>query len=450
MPCAPPVDGGGVARLHVVSVTARGDTRCKRDVRDRPDGYRAPARVTVIGAGVVGLSCAWSLQEHGIDVCVIDRKHPGAGASWQNAGFVSPAICVPLPEPSILRYGLRALLSPRSPVSLVRAGDPHLLRFMVTMVRHCRTTSWRRSMAAYRVLNERVFDSYRFQLNGGVSADVRESDLIACFAEPSESGGFLHEMEEIVGAGQATDVSLLTGDEARQAEPHLSGRVAMAVVVRGQQHLTPCSYVEALAKSVGDRGGKIVQNTPITAVERRHEVLIAKGPAGELEADATVIAAGAWAAPLLAGHGVRVPLYGGRGYSFTVATEQPFCGPLYLPSARVGVTPQGDRVRFAGIMEFGSPDAAMRPARIAHMIRAVQPMLQNVDWSTKSDDWMGPRPLSADGVPLVGVTRTPGLYVAGGHGMFGMTLGPLTGLLLATQIATGVTPPELAPLDPCR
>lgn len=419
-------------------------------MRQSPAEHRTPARVTVVGAGVVGLSCAWSLQEHGIEVCVVDRARPGAGASWQNAGYVSPAMAVPLPEPRILRYGLRAVLSPHSPVGLVGAPDPRLVRFMATMVRHCTTDAWRKGMVVYRALNDRAFDAFRHQLDGGVSVEIADGDVLACFADARESAGFLHEMEEIVGAGQAADVTLLTGDEARRAEPHLSDRVTMAVSVRGQKYLTPSLYVAALAKSVRDRGGKVVEDTPITRVERRHEVVVAQGPGGELEADAMVIATGAWASPLLAGHGVRVPVYGGRGYSFTIATPEPFSGPLYLPVARVAMTPQGDRVRFAGIMEFGSPDQPMRRSRIPHMVRAARPMLQGLDWSTRADDWMAPRPLSADGIPLVGATRTPGLFVAGGHGMWGVTLGPLTGSLIATQVATGVTPPELLPLDPCR
>lgn len=415
-----------------------------------PADHRVPGTVTVIGAGVVGLSCAWALQEHGIEVRVVDRERPGAGASHQNAGYLSPDLCVPLPEPRILRYGMRAVLSPRSPVGFVRARDPRLVRFLATMARSCTTRAWRRSMVTYRALNERAIDAYRRQLEGGVSAEIRTGDVLACFADPRECAGFLHEMEEIVGAGQAADVALLTGDAARAVEPHLTDRVAIAVAVRGQQYLTPSAFVADLARSVRDRGGKIIEDSPVTAVERRHGTVVVKGARGDLEADAAVVAAGAWASGLLADHGVRVPVYGGRGYSFTVAVDRPLAGPLYLPVARVAVTPQGDRARFAGIMEFGSPDAAMRPSRIAHMLRAAQPMLRDIDWSTRSDDWMGPRPLSADGVPLVGATRTPGVYAAAGHGMWGVTLGPLTGSLLAAQIASGVVPPELAPLDPCR
>lgn len=419
-------------------------------MRQTAGDHRAPSRVLVIGSGIVGMSCAWALQDHGVEVCVVDRGHPGAGASWQNAGLVSPAMSVPLPEPSILRYGVRAVLSPRSPVAFVRSADPRMVRFMAAMVRSCTAAAWRRGMAAYRVLNEMAAESYERQRAGGVEVELIRGDVVSCFEHARDSAGFLHEMDAIVAAGQATEVALLTGAEVRSSEPHVSDEVTMGVAVRGQQYLTPQRYVPALAKSVRDRGGKIVEDTAITSVERRHEVLVARGPQGELEADAVVVATGAWAADLLSGHGVRVPVYGGRGYSFTVAAPTPFATPIYFPVARVAVTPQGDRARFAGIMEFGAPDAPPHRARFGHMVRAIRHLLVDVDWSTMADQWMGPRPLSADGIPLVGATATPGLYVAGGHGMWGVTLGPLTGSLLARQITTGVVPPELVPLDPRR
>ncbi|MST35019.1 FAD-dependent oxidoreductase, partial [Acidimicrobiaceae bacterium USS-CC1] len=112
--------------------------------------------------------------------------------------------------------------------------------------------------------------------------------------------------------------------------------------------------------------------------------------------------------------------------------------------------PDGDRARLAGIMEFAGADAPPGRGRIPSMVRAVRPLLAGLDLDDRADEWVGPRPLSADGVPLVGATRTPGVYVAGGHGMWGVTLGPLTGQLLAERIVTGRTPELLRPLDPLR
>jgi D-amino-acid dehydrogenase len=415
-----------------------------------PGTHRPPARVLVVGAGIVGLSCAWSLQDHGTEVYVADKASPGAGSSWANAGYVSPSLCVPLPEPSILRYGLRAVLSPRSPVRLAPAADPELARFMLGLVRHCTTASWQHGMAAYRALNEGIVGAYQQQLEAGVDASLLSCDILSCFERAGDSGGLLHELASVIEAGQQMNVELLTGDQARETEPHVSSRVAMAVRIRAQQYLTPSRYVTALADSVRRRGGKILEETAVTAVERRSGVLVARSPAGDLEAEAVILANGAWMSSLAAAHGVKVPVHAGRGYSFTLPCSEPLRGPLHLPFARLAVTPQGDRVRIAGIMEFASPDAPLNKARIKAMLQAVRPFLDGVDWDGRRDEWVGARPLTADGVPLVGETRTTGVFVAGGHGMWGVTLGPLTGRLLAEQIATGVTPPVLRPLDPCR
>lgn len=409
-----------------------------------------PSRAVVVGAGIVGLSCAWSLQEYGIEVCVVDRQREGAGSSWGNAGFVAPALAVPLPEPSILRYGVRAVLRPGSPVRLCIQADPQLIKFMAGLVRHCTAGAWRRAMSAYGPLNERVFDSYQRHRDAGVDAAVVQADVLSCFEHPHEATGLLHELEGIVGSGQRVNVELLTGDEARDYEPHLSERVTLAVKVLGQQYLTPAAYVTALADHVRKRGGEILEQTVVTGVERRGGVLVVRSPVGDMEADAVVLANGAWLSSLARPHGVRVPVYAGRGYSFSLPCAEPLRGPIHFPSTRVATTPQGERVRVAGIMEFGSPDAAAKPARIRSMVRSVRPLLDGVDWDRRADDWMGARPLTTDGLPLVGESGTPGLFVAGGHGMWGVTMGPLTGSLLAELIATGVTPSELRPLDPCR
>jgi D-amino-acid dehydrogenase len=413
-------------------------------------GYRAPSRVLVVGAGMVGLCCAWSLQEHGIEVVVADRVQEGAGASWQNAGYVAPALTVPLPEPSILRYGARAVLSPRSPVRLCAQPDLRLAQFMTGLVRHCTTRAWQRGMSAYLPLNRRIFDAYDRQRDGGVAAELRQADVLDAFEHPGDAAGMLHALASVAGSGQRQEVELLTGDEAREMEPHLSARVRLAVRIPGQRYLTPSSYVAALAEAVRSRNGKILAQTPVTSVHREGGTVVARGPAGDLDADAVVLTNGAWLSSLARDHGVRVPVYGGRGYSFTLPCDRPFRHPLHFATARVAVTPQGDRVRVTGIMEFGSPDTAPRPARIRSMVRAARPLLDDVDWAARADDWMGARPLTTDGMPLVGESRTPGVFVAGGHGMWGVTLGPLTGQLLAEQIATGVRPAELDPLDPCR
>jgi D-amino-acid dehydrogenase len=410
----------------------------------------APGRVLVVGAGIVGLSVAWSLQEYGVDVQVIDRRQVAAGASWGNAGYVSPAEAVPLPEPAILRYGLRAALDPRSPVSLPVRGDLRRARFLGGLVRHCTHAAWRQAMSAYRPLNEAAIEAYDAQQASGVSAPCRPADVIAAFSHPDQARGLFAELQGVVGSGQSVDVGVLTGEQTQALEPHLSAVVRFGVVIRGQRYLNPAEYVTALADTVRSRGGKIVEGAPVTSVARHGTRVVARTSDGDLDADAIVLATGAWLSALAGPHGVAVPVHAGRGYSFTVPVATPLTHPVHFPATRAAITPAGDRVRVVGIMEFAGPDRPLARARIKSVVNAVRPLVTGFDWDGRANDWVGPRPLTTDGIPLAGRTATDGIYVAGGHGMWGITLGPVTGRLLAEQIATGRTPPALAPLDPRR
>ena len=164
-----------------------------------------------------------------------------------------------------------------------------------------------------------------------------------------------------------------------------------------------------------------------------------------------VLATGAWRPGLARGTGVRVRVQPGRGYSFCVPARQLPAGPLYLPAQRLACTPMpGGGLRVAGVMEFQAPDAPLDRARPARMARELGELLVGVDPARRTREWVGARPCTPDGLPVIGPTRSPRIFVAGGHGMWGITLGPATGRLLAQTVLTGRLPPELAPFDPLR
>ena len=273
--------------------------------------------------------------------------------------------------------------------------------------------------------------AYDAQHEGGVAAASVAADVISGFAHSREATALLEELNGVVGAGQALDIDLLTGTQVRALEPRLSAAINFGVLLRGQRYVTPLPYVEALANSVRARGGEIVDDAEIESVERHGDVVVAHAKDRAFRADAVVIASGAWLSRLASSHGVDVPVYAGRGYSFTLPLDAPLRYPVHFPATRLALTPAGDRVRVVGVMEFTEPDAPLAKARIKSMVKALKPLVTGVDWDGRSDDWVGPRPLTSDGLPVIGPTATPGVYVAGGHGMWGMTLGPVTGSLLA-------------------
>jgi D-amino-acid dehydrogenase len=411
-----------------------------------------PRQVAVIGAGIVGLSTAWFLQEAGVQVTVYERDHVGAGASWGNAGWLTPALTAPLPEPAVLRYGLRAMLSPRSPVYVPLRADRSLLRFMTGFVAHSTARRWRAGMAAYVPLNERALEAFDVLAAGGMPAATHRTDtFLACFRRERDAAGLLAELEQIRDAGQHVGFHPVTGWRVRATEPALSDRVEAAVQIHGQRYLHPPEFVWSLGLAVRERGGELVQGVDVT--DLRHErggVAVVTDDGERHRHDAVVIATGTWLGELAGQFGVRQPVQAGRGYSFSVPVEQMPRGPLYFPTQRVALTPLGGRLRVAGMMEFRRPGDPLDPRRITAIVEAVRPFLTGVDLDERRNEWVGSRPCTPDGLPLVGRTGSPRVFVAGGHGMWGVTLGPITGQLLAQTILKGEAPPELAPFDPLR
>jgi glycine/D-amino acid oxidase-like deaminating enzyme len=102
------------------------------------------------------------------------------------------------------------------------------------------------------------------------------------------------------------------------------------------------------------------------------------------------------------------------------------------------------------MMEFRGPDEDLDGRRVAAIVDVVRPLLRGVDLSDRHNEWVGSRPCTGDGLPLIGPTRAPGIHVAGGHGMWGIALGPITGLLAAQTLLKGEVPAELRPFDPLR
>ena len=141
-----------------------------------------PQRIAVIGAGMVGLSTAWYLQEQGAEVSVIESTSVAAGSSWGNAGWLTPGITTPLPEPAVLRTGIRAVLSPSSPVYVPPKADANLARFVAGFTRNSTAARWRRNMAALVPVNRMALDAFDELSAGGVQEPTRQaSSFIAAY-----------------------------------------------------------------------------------------------------------------------------------------------------------------------------------------------------------------------------------------------------------------------------
>jgi D-amino-acid dehydrogenase len=416
-----------------------------------PDGLAPPRRVVVVGAGMVGLATGWFLQEHGVEVTVIDRDGVAAGSSWGNAGWLSPVMAIPIPEPRVLRYGLKTIFDPAAPFSVPPTLDVTLWKFLLQFARHCTMGQWRTAMAGYLAVNRRALETFDLLELAGVSSTTFSAPIMACFEHEAQSKELRHEFELIEAAGQHVDLTEFSGDAARVVAPQIGDGIKLVVQINGQRFIDPGAFVQSLADSFVARGGKIRTGFTVRSLHHGSDGIAVGGYGGEPErGDAVVVATGAWLSELARPLGVRLPVQAGRGYSFSVSTDKPVANPIYLPVARVACTPYREGLRIGGTMEFRSADHPIVQARVDALVTSAKPLLQGVDWTSVRDVWVGPRPVSADGMPLIGATKVPGVFVAGGHGMWGVTLGPITGQLLADQIVTGQRSNALAAFDPLR
>jgi D-amino-acid dehydrogenase len=414
------------------------------------DVHRIPPRsAIVVGAGIVGLSTAWFLQEHGVSVTVVDRTGVAAGASWGNAGWIAPALSVPLNDPRTLRSALRALPNRAAPVRIPLSTDPTLWKFLLRFSANCRESSWRRAVRANLTLNHECMAAYDELVSNGVDAPITDAPITALFRSSADAEHLLDQLQRLRDAGQPSSTTELTAAELREQVPLASSGVAVGVRINGQRFIDPGRFVHALGRSVVERGGALeaVDVADVRASENGVLVESANGPL--LTADVAVIATGAWL-PKLARRWVRVPVQAGRGYSFTVPVERQVFGPIYLPDVRVACTPLEGKLRITSMMELRRPEAPVSAAVVDAMVDAAGQFLDGVRWAERDDIWVGPRPLSPDGRPLVGPVLDNRIFVAGGHGMWGMKQGPATGRLLAEQITTGKQPAGLSDFDPLR
>lgn len=405
-------------------------------------------KVIVVGAGIVGLATAWHLQEHGFEVSVFDRDGVAAGSSWGNAGWLAPAKTIPLSEPGLWTYGPKELFNPVSPMHMPLRVDPKLWLFLAQFMAQAFQSKWDSTMADLTEIDKVALEAFDELSIGGVEGLTHEGPFVIGFEEESQSAGFRKEIDGVIRHGQKVEMSRL--ENPQELAPMLNEQIQVAYRLEGQRFIEPGPYVQSLADAVVKRGGVIRAGAEVVHVAKgdRPAVILADG--SREEADKVVVATGAWLPGLTREYGVKTLVQAGRGYSFSVATDIPAKHSVYLPHHRMACTPYEGRFRIAGTMEFRGPDEPFQPRRVDAIVSQAKRVMRGIDFNDRQDEWVGSRPVTPDGRPLVGQTKAENIYVAGGHGMWGIVLGPATGKYLAELMATGHTNPIIKPFDPLR
>jgi D-amino-acid dehydrogenase len=385
---------------------------------------------------------------------VLERNGLGQGASLANTGWVCPSFSYPLPGPGIIREGLRGMLH-GGPLAIRPTLDPTFLRWLLGFRRTATRGRWEHGVRALVALNRRTLELFDAYAEAGVEFEMHGSGLVLVATSPAGLDSYSAIFRDLRALGFEGKSVELTPREAKELEPALSeDGIAGGVHALVDRYVRPESLLDGLATHLAAQGVVVREKAEVRGIESANGGVRVVTDREPLDADRVVLAAGASSPRFLGRVGVSLPLVGARGYSFTFAggALRP-THALYLAEAKVGISSYADSVRIAGVFELGQSSDELHRGRIEAMLRTVEPYFE--EWSPSAEtallQWAGLRPMTADGLPLIGRSpKVDNVFVATGHGMLGVTLAPATAALLAPFVLEGIAAPELEPFDPAR
>jgi D-amino-acid dehydrogenase len=397
-------------------------------------------RVVILGGGVIGLCSAYYALRRGLDVTVIEREAAGGdNCSMGNAGMIVPSHFIPLAAPGMISKGLRWMFNPESPFYVRPRVDLDLAKWGWLFYRHATAQHVAQTRELLRDLNLESRRLFAELAGDGDFGLEKRGMLMLCKTAKGLD-------EEAAVAAEAREIGLgaevLDTAAAARLDPGITMDIAGAVYFPQDCHLDPARFMAALRQRVVALGGEIHSGVEIDGIETeggKVSALVSDGRraegGGRFEGDEFVIAGGSWTAELLEKVGVRLPLQAGKGYSLTLPNppELPKICSIFV-EAKVAITPIGGKLRFAGTMEVGGLDLSINPARVRGIVKSVHsyfPKFSEADFEGVKP-WAGLRPVSPDGIPYLGRPgKLPNLIVATGHAMMGLSLGPVSGQLVA-------------------
>ncbi len=342
-------------------------------------------KIAVVGAGIVGVSCALHLQRLGAAVTLVDRGEPGHAdaASYGNGGILARSAVVPVATPGILRKAPSMLFAADGPLFLRWSYLPRLLPWLVP---YLRSSSRENVEHIARNLAPLLFDSVdeHRALAQGTEAErwIRACEYMYLYdsRDAFERDAFGWDLRREHGFEWDT----LEGSAIREFDPALSSRYGFAVRLKDHGMVAkPGSYVNDLAKGFSAAGGEVLR-ADIKQAETSGDGVTLKTHGDDIEADKVVIAAGAWSHLLAKNLGANVPLETERGYHLELsgASKQPTV-PVMDAARKFVATPMDGTLRLAGLLEFGGLVAPPSRAPTDSLLRGAKAMLPGLEFNSK-------------------------------------------------------------------
>lgn len=405
------------------------------------------AHAMIVGAGIIGLSCALAAQRGGWRVTLIDRDFEGDRASHGNAGGIAVSECVPLSLAGMGIKPLKWLLDPLGPLAIRPRHAPRLLPWYLALRQASRPPQHARIGDALAALNQRALADFEAMLMEiGLSADLHKRGALTvyeteqAFRDDAPAWHFKRER----GVRWRT----VSQADIHDLEPALAPVFKQAVMLEDWAHIDdPKRIVDTLRARVLAQGA-----TLLTADAAGLCVTSADAPGVVLHdgqtvrADRVVVAAGAWSARLAGTLGERALLESERGYNTTLPASAHLLSREVIFAERMFVaTPLAVGLRIGGAAEFAGLDAPANYRRSDALLQLARRYLPGLD-EGGARQWMGNRPTTPDSLPVIGMSsRSNRILYAFGHGHLGLTQSATTAALIADLLGGRAPTTDLQP-----
>ncbi|MBL8244878.1 MAG: FAD-dependent oxidoreductase [Rhodanobacteraceae bacterium] len=411
------------------------------------------SEVLILGAGVIGLSCAYFLAKAGRDVTILDQAYIGSGASWGNCGTITPSHAPPLAKPGMVRQALTWMVQSDAPFYIRPRFDPVLWRWLWQFARRCNWADFEQALAgkARLLLQSRRLLAELIR-GEGIECEFQERGHLTVFRDPAALAAFDWWPRALRSVGmQVVD---LDGAALRAREPCLRAEVIGGFDTPLDAEFKPDAYVSGLAHRVDEMGVSIRPESGVQGIRCENGRIVSVTTAsGEYAGDQVILALGAWT-PLLARQlGLRLPVQPGKGYSITGPRPRHAPGvPIVCRERSVAITPWQQSYRVGSTMEFSGYDTRLDRTRLDALLRGAAEYVDVEPFGTATvEEWYGWRPMTYDDLPIIGTA--PGianLMLATGHGMLGMSMSAATGLLVADLLLGRKPQIDPSPYAPTR
>lgn len=409
--------------------------------------------VIIIGGGIIGLCSAYYLQKEGHKVTVIDKSDYSSGASYVNAGYITPSHIISLAAPGMINKGIKWMFNPSSPFYVKPRLDLDFLKWSLAFKKSATHKKVQDSISIIKDINLLSRELYQeIKASNEFDFFYKHKGLLMYYQ--TEKAG-----EEEWGIGkraieEGLKVENLTKAAVQKMEPNVDLNIKGAVYYHSDAHMTPNEFMPQLKAYLKKNGVSILGNEEVLEITvLNNKISEIKTNNLQLKSDEFVIATGSWSQKLVKKLNTKIPIQAGKGYRINVERETNITIPSILMEAKVAVTPMNGFTRFSGTMEIDKINDKINPVRVNAIAKAGEEYYNGLKISQQEMDeaQCGLRPLSPDGLPYIGrLSKIHNVTVATGHAMMGWSLGPATGKLVSEIISGKKTSLNLFPFHPDR